>query len=242
MLTSPAIQGGDWGGIISRVMAQHYPQHIKALHVNFLPVTPPYPWRAPLRFLQSLLTIPFSARDKGYLASTLDYFTKGNGYLAQQQTRPQTLGYGLHDSPIALLAWLYDKLHSWTDHYPWTDDEILTWVCVYQFSAAGPAASVRIYYEAANGGTASGSVSTVQAVSRCVPSSVRLAAAQFPGELLQVPFAWYRAVGNVVRESVFEAGGHFAAWEVPELLAADLRSAFGRNGQMYAVVAGKDGY
>jgi len=49
---------------------------------------------------------------------------------------------------VALLAWMYEKLHDWTDAYPWTEDEILTWVCVYWFSRAGPAASVRLYYEA----------------------------------------------------------------------------------------------
>lgn len=212
------------------------------MHVNFLPATPPYPWRNPIIFLQSLLTIPFSSRDKGYLASAQEYLTKGNGYLRQQETRPQTLGYGLHDSPVALLAWIYDKLHSWTDNYPWTDDEILTWVSIYQFSTAGPAASVRIYYEAANGGKHPGSVSTLQAISSYIPRGVKLAAAQFPAEPLQVPFLFFRAVGNVVRESAYEVGGHFAAWEVPVILAADLKSAFGRNGQMYAVVAGKDGY
>lgn len=83
------------------------------------------------------------------ISTTLDYLNRGNAYMRQQETAPQTLGYGLHDSPVALLAWVYDKLHSWADDYPWTDDEILTWVSVYQFSVAGPAASVRIYYEAA---------------------------------------------------------------------------------------------
>lgn len=161
--------------------------------------------------------------------------------MKQQETRPQTLGYGLHDSPVALLAWIYDKLHSWTDNYPWTDDEILTWVSIYQFSTAGPAASVRIYFEAAKGDGPDG-VSTIEAVSSYIPKTVKMAVAQFPGELLQLPFLWCRGVGNVVRESEFEVGGHFAAWEVPELLAGDLRRAFGKNGQMYAAVAGKDGY
>lgn len=222
-------------------MAQRYPQHIKAAHFNFFPMTPPYPWKSPIVFLQSLLTIPFSSKYKGYLAGTQDYIAKGSGYMKQQETRPQTLGYGLHDSPVALLAWIYDKLHSWSDDYPWTDEEILTWVSIYQFSALGPAASVRIYYEAAKGDGPAG-VTTIQAISSYLPSSVKYAVAHFKRELIKLPFFWYQAVGNIVKESEYEAGGHFAAFEVPELLAGDLRNFFGRNGQAYGVIAGKDGY
>ena len=82
------------------------------------------------------------------------------------QTKPQTLGYSLADSPVGLLAWMYEKMVSWSDEYEWSDDEgtpavyadlvtlvadpvsVLTWVSIYWFSSAGPAASVRIYYEA----------------------------------------------------------------------------------------------
>lgn len=64
-----------------------------------------------------------------------------------QATKPQTLAYGLHDSPVGLLAWIYEKLHDWTDNDPWTDDEVLTWVSIYQISTAGPGAALRIYYE-----------------------------------------------------------------------------------------------
>ncbi|KAI9930897.1 hypothetical protein MW887_010548 [Aspergillus wentii] len=242
VMTSLAIQAGDWGSMIARVMGQFYPQHIKAVHLNFVPVPPPYPWKHPLIFLQSLLTIPFSPKNKAYLSTTRDYMTKGNAYLRQQATRPQTLGYALHDSPVALLAWIYDKLHAWTDDYPWTDEEILTWVSVYFFSAAGPAASLRIYYEAENGGQGEGGLSTAQVMAGYVPESVKLAVAHFSGEIVKLPLLWCSSVGNVVKTSEHEAGGHFAAWEVPELLAGDLRSFFGKQGQAYNAVAGKDGY
>ena len=87
------------------------------------------------------------------------------GYFAEQSTKPQTLGYSLADSPVGVLAWIYEKLVAWTDSYPWSDDEgttigfvtqdttnhtrhaVLTWVSIYWFSRAGPAASLRIYYE-----------------------------------------------------------------------------------------------
>ncbi|KAF7592894.1 hypothetical protein BBP40_012306 [Aspergillus hancockii] len=239
-----AIQGGDWGSIIARAMANRYPDHIKAVHLNFLPVVPPYPWRSPLVFLRSILTIPFSSNDKPHLATTQDYLNQGNAYLRQQETRPQTLGYALHDSPVALLAWIYDKLHSWTDEYPWTDEEILTWVSIYYFSTAGPAASVRIYCEAArndSSSTASG-MSTLDVLSTPTPANVRLAVAQFKRELIKVPMSWTRLAGSAVRAKEFDCGGHFAAWEVPELLAGDIRSFLGKNGQAYGAVSGKSGY
>ncbi|GES62558.1 epoxide hydrolase [Aspergillus terreus] len=239
-----AVQGGDWGSLIARVMAHRYPDHTKAVHLNFLPVAPPYPWKSPLVFLQSLLTIPFSSKDKAHLAATQNYLTQGNGYMRQQETRPQTLGYALQDSPVALLAWIYDKLHSWTDSYTWTDDEILTWVSVYYFSTAGPAASVRIYYEAAQNSGSSGvsRMSTLDVVSKPAPSAVKMAIAQFNRELIKIPMSWASLLGSVLRTKEYERGGHFAAWEVPELLAYDLRSFLGKNGQAYEAVPGKNGY
>ena len=99
------------------------------------------------------------------------------GYCAEQTTKPQTLGYSLADSPVGMLAWIYEKLVSITDSYPWEDDEgmvtrsligtdsldrapanprlaVLTWVSIYWFSLSGPAASVRIYYELSKAGQA----------------------------------------------------------------------------------------
>lgn len=90
---------------------------------------------------------PFERRG---LDRTKWFQQSGMGYFHEQTTKPQTLGYALADSPVAMLAWMYEKLHDWTDEYPWTEDEILTWVSIYWFSSAGPAASVRIYYEAAH--------------------------------------------------------------------------------------------
>jgi len=66
-------------------------------------------------------------------------------------TKPQTFGYFLADSPVGLLAWMYEKLHDWSDEYHWTDDEICTRVSIYWFSKAGPAASARLYYESLRG-------------------------------------------------------------------------------------------
>ena len=101
----------------------------------------------PVLALQHAVTPYSEAEEQG--RSRSDWFAnEGSGYRLIQSTKPQTVGYALADSPVALLAWIYEKLHDWTDSYPWTDDEILTWVSIYWFSTAGPAASVRIYYEA----------------------------------------------------------------------------------------------
>jgi hypothetical protein len=80
----------------------------------------------------------------------------------EQATRPQTLAYALNDSPVALLAWIYEKLHDWTDSYPWTDDEIFTWISIYQFSRAGPGAAHRIYYEVTHTERGPGSITREQ--------------------------------------------------------------------------------
>ncbi|CAI7565195.1 unnamed protein product [Penicillium glandicola] len=255
------IQGGDWGSMIARTMSQCYPQYTQAIHLNFIPVLPPYPWRSPYQFLKSLLSVPFSAKDRGYIARTLGYFTGGNAYMKQQETRPQTLGYGLHDSPVGLLAWIYDKMHTWSDKYPWTDEEILTWVSVYYFSTAGPMASARIYYEASapkRGGSEVVSedraqedllektdlnyMTLEQVLGARAPQSVCFAVAQFREEIIMWPMPWYRSIGNVVQETEYDCGGHFAAWEVPELLASDIKRFLGKNGPAYGAVADRDGY
>lgn len=72
--------------------------------------------------------------------------------------------------------------------------------------------------------------------------NVRFAVAQFKEEIIQWPIAWYRSIGNVVQEKEFDRGGHFAAWEVPELLASDLKQFLGKGGPAYEAVRGKDGY
>lgn len=244
--------------MIARTMSQYYAQHIQAIHLNFIPVIPPLPWRSPLRFLQSLASVPFSAKDRASIARTMEYAFRGNAYMKQQETRPQTLGYGLHDSPVGLLAWIYDKLHSWSDNYTWTDEEILTWVSVYYFSRAGPTASTRIYYEASapkpgnmvttgevgkeEDQTATKWMTLPAVLAACAPPNVRFAVAQFKEEIVMWPMAWYRSIGNVVQEREFDRGGHFAAWEVPELLAGDLKEFLGKDGPAYEAVQGKDGY
>ena len=189
----------------------------------------------PLLSLQHALT-PYNAREQSGFARTEWFMKEGSGYRMEQATKPQTLGYALNDSPVGLLAWIYEKLHDWTDDYPWSPDEILTWVSIYWFSTAGPAASLRIYYEAAHD-LKTGRTRTEQYIPH-----VKLGLAHFPKELSAVPKTWGRTMGRVVWESEHDKGGHFAAWERPEVIVADLRGMFGKGGGAEGAVEGRDGF
>lgn len=181
---------------------------------------------------------PYSEAEARGLARQKWFMKEGSGYRMEQSTKPQTLGYSLADSPVGLLAWIYEKLHDWTDNFPWTDDEILTWVSIYWFSTAGPAASLRIYYEALH---AQDQRVSRDSMSTWIPN-VKLGLAYFPKELGVVPKSWGRTLGPVVFESEQDSGGHFAAWEKPEAIASDLKRMFRLGGPCGGIVKGRDGF
>ncbi|KAI4249290.1 MAG: hypothetical protein L6R40_000748 [Gallowayella cf. fulva] len=228
-------QGGDWGCMITRIMSLMYPTAVRAAHINMIRGHAPTLLQNPILYLQHKLA-PYNAREKGAAARSEWFLAQGSGYRLQQSTKPQTLGYSLADSPVGLLAWIYEKLHDWTDDYPWTDDEILTWVSIYWHSTAGPAATLRIYYEVAQTGGFGRDRSE-----RYIPA-VKLGMTHFPKEITVVPKTWGRTMGPVVFESEKEKGGHFAAWECPEELVSDLRSMFGKGGGAEGAVVGRSGY
>lgn len=151
-------QGGDWGFYVTRALGHLYPAHCKASHINYIQAEQPKFSTNPILAAQHAVT-PYSAREREGLKRQAGFVEEGRGYFFEQATKPQTLGYGLHDSPVALLAWIYEKLHDWSDAYPWTDDEVLTWVSIYLFSRAGPGAAHRIYYEVSHRQTGPGVVS-----------------------------------------------------------------------------------
>ncbi|KAF9073128.1 Alpha/Beta hydrolase protein [Rhodocollybia butyracea] len=219
-------QGGTGESLsITRQIAYTYGgKHSKAWHTNFL-------------HTHLLLNSPpptdessYTPADKEGLERFKKYQRFDSGYFKEQATKPQTLGYSLADSPVGLLAWIYEKLVGWTDNYPWTDDEVLTWVSIYWFSRAGPAASTRIYYE------------YTERMDDVPPPTIPLGSSLFPKELARIPKSWYSYVGNVVFEAEHSKGGHFAAFEQPEQLVADLQQMFGKGGPAYGVVPGRDGY
>ncbi|KZT38087.1 alpha/beta-hydrolase [Sistotremastrum suecicum HHB10207 ss-3] len=229
------VQGGDWGSSISRQVARLYGgKHCKAVHVNMLSMAPIEPSKNPLLWLQHIST-PFSEEEKRMVARTNMFRDKGLGYFHEQSSQPQTLSYGLADSPVGLLAWIYEKLHNWTDNYPFTDDEILDWISVYWFSKAGPGASLRIYYENLR-------TNPLENGRHEPIYSVPIGFSIFPQELVYVSKANRLLVGNLVYESSHSAGGHFAAFERPEDLVGDLREFHGIGGKAYGVVKGLTGY
>ncbi|KAI9064689.1 alpha/beta-hydrolase [Trametes sanguinea] len=228
-------QGGDWGHLLGAHAVTHFGgKHIKAWHTNMLVARPPTFFSHPIVFLD-MLTIPFNKSVKAGLEHSQVWRKSGHGYFAMQSTKPQTLGYSLADSPVGLLAWIYEKLVGWTDSYPWTDDEVIEWISVYWFSRAGPAAAGRIYYEMTGGGKHD----TFEGVKW---TSVPLGVSYFPRELVRLPKSWAHTLGKYVFESEHDKGGHFAAFEQPEKLAGDLRKMYGKGGPAYGVVPGKPGY
>ncbi|KAI0393174.1 alpha/beta-hydrolase [Xylariaceae sp. FL0594] len=242
-----ATQGGDWGFFITRAMARRYaPAHVKAQHLNLDWFPRPSIGRNPLTLLKTAFahaTGTWSERDKKGLERSKWFQEEGSGYNQVQGTRPQTIGYALADSPVALLAWIYEKLVDWTDAYPWTDDEVCTWVSIYWFSTAGPRAAHQLYYEAyhATKGPEYEDkkrrglyVSSFDDIGAWI--DVKLGFGHFPRDVIVLPKEWGRVMGRVVFEREHERGGHFAAWEVPDLLVRDLRDMFGVGGGAHGAV------
>ncbi|TPX07418.1 uncharacterized protein E0L32_002112 [Thyridium curvatum] len=217
-------QGGDWGTPVTRMLGLLYPKSVAASHLNFVRVeSPPKFTKAPGSSIADKL-VPHTAQEEEGLERTRWFAEEGFGYNLLQSTRPLTIGYALRDSPVALLAWVYEKLRDWTDRYPWTDDEVLTWVGIYAFSTAGPDAASQIYWE--NKHTAQ----ELTARTKEWIGDVPLGLSYFPRDLIVPPSSWGRTLGPVVFERRHAAGGHFAAWERPEELVGDLREMFGAGG------------
>ncbi|KAI0325056.1 alpha/beta-hydrolase [Cubamyces sp. BRFM 1775] len=228
-------QGGDWGHILGVYVANRYGhKHLKAWLSNMPGYRPPTLFTHPLIFLE-MLTMPFNKSLADVFTAIKQFPKKHGGFVFLQATVPQTIGYSLTDSPVGLLAWIYEKLHEVVDNYPWTDDEVLEWISIYWFSRAGPTATARMYYEMTGGHKHDVFEGTKW-------TSVPFGASHFPREPPRVPKSWAHMVGKVVFESEHDAGGHFAAVEQPEKLAGDLRKMFGKGGPAYGVVSGKDGY
>ncbi|KAK7052885.1 hypothetical protein VNI00_004205 [Paramarasmius palmivorus] len=234
-------EGGDWGHPvryidlcwritlieaamkITRTMASTYGgKHVKAWHSNSPFMSTPPEGADPSKYTE---------RDLKRLEVSKWFWEKGSGFFKEQATQPQTIGYSLADSPVGLLAWIYEKLFTLTDGYPWEDDEVLTWISIYWFSRSGPAATVRTYYEVEQtGGLEAGPKPTI-------PTGYSF----FPKEVGLGPISWY-ADKNLVFTAEHERGGHFAAHATPKELVSDLRKMFGKGGPAYGVVPGKDGY
>jgi epoxide hydrolase len=209
--TRYGVQGGDWGSVIGTRVALNDAPHVAGLHLNMCRVAPP----------------PGGNPSEGLTAAELDRVKRADawqneetGYQRIQGTKPQTLGYALNDSPVGLAAWIVEKFRSWCDcngnpETIFTKDELLTNITLYWLTQTATS-SARIYYENAHAAP--------------VPASRRIdaptACADFPKEVIWSPRKWMEARYNITRWTAMPRGGHFAAFEQPELFVDDVRAFF----------------
>jgi pimeloyl-ACP methyl ester carboxylesterase len=212
-------QGGDLGAYVSDEMGRQAPAGLHGIHLNLLKTALVGP--APAQ--------PTEA-ERAALAAIAVMQTTGYGYFLEQATRPQTIGYALLDSPVALAAWMldhdtdsYDKIsRAFTGGQPsghLTRDNILDNITLYWLTSTG-ASAAREYWE--NGQAAARAAGhTPSAVSVPVGFTV------FPGEIFRAPRSWvHKAYLTLAYFHEVDRGGHFAAWEEPELFATEIRAAF----------------
>jgi pimeloyl-ACP methyl ester carboxylesterase len=210
-----AAQGGDWGSIISIALGLDHPARIIGIHLNYI---------AGRFLLGGTLNVQPEDEIAGtYLEQLRGWWEAEGGYSHEQTTKPQTVGYGLNDSPVGLAAWIIEKFRTWSDcaedvESIFTRDQLLTNIMIYWVTQTA-ASSTRLYYE---------SRQRPLSLSRTNRVEPPVAVAVFPKEIAMPPRALAERGLNIARWTVMPKGGHFAAMEQPELLAKDLREFFGR--------------
>lgn len=200
-------QGGDWGSVISRELGAVAPDRVAGVHVNMLfPYTRDEP-------------PDLTPAERARLEAFRRFLSAGSGYFSIQSTRPQTLAYGLTDSPTGLLAWIAEKFGEWTDEGLPDEavdrDQLLTNITLYWLTGTA-GSSARLYYETAR----------ARAAGPEAPSGVPTGVAVFPKEIAPAVRPIAEQTDNIVHWTEFGRGGHFAAMEVPDLLAGDVRAFF----------------
>jgi pimeloyl-ACP methyl ester carboxylesterase len=215
-------QGGDVGASVTDQMGRQAPEGLLGIHMNLLVTT------------LSGVPVPENTEEERAARKAINTFrASGFGYFLEQSTRPQTIGYALLDSPVALAAWMLDHdtdayykiSHAFVDGEPsgnLTQDHILDNITLYWLTGTG-ASAARSYWE--NGQAAAHAAASGQAPP---PVSLPVGFTTFPDEIWQSPRSWIEAsYPNVSYFHKAERGGHFAAWEEPELFATEVRAAFG---------------
>ncbi len=211
-------QGGDVGAAVTDAMGRLGPDGLIGIHMNLLVPA--------LGGAESA----DSDEERAALDALTAFRTTGNGYLIEQNTRPQTIGYALLDSPVALAAWMLDHdtdayykiSRAFLDKEPsgnLTRDRILDNITLYWLTGTG-ASAAREYWE--------GAQVMARAAGKAPPAvSVPVGFTTFPGEIFPAPRSWVeKAYPNVTYFNEVDSGGHFAAWEEPELFATEVRAAF----------------
>jgi pimeloyl-ACP methyl ester carboxylesterase len=215
-------QGGDWGSVIADAMGRQAPPGLLGIHVN-MPAT------VPDNIVKALndgdpVPVGLSPAETAAFDSLSHFFTKNAGYGIMMVTRPQTVGYGLTDSPAGLAAWMYDKFAQWTysggePERSLSRDEMLDDITLYWLTNSA-VSSARLYWENNNNNFGA----TAQKTNEI---SVPVAVTVFPGEIYRAPKSWTEhAYSHLIYFNEVDKGGHFAAWEEPELFASELRAAF----------------
>lgn len=202
-------QGGDWGALVTKYLGEHYSQHVAAIHTNML--------FAPPDQNDPELLANITETELAAISASLERVKDGTAYMEIQSTRPHSLGFGLDDSPLGLAGWILEKFHAWCDireGMPIRTDRLIDNLMFYWLTGTATSAA-RLYCEARRAGTSALDEWTGRVD---VPTGY----AVYPGELLQTPRAWAAARYNLVHYSVYDRGGHFAAFEQPGLFAADL--------------------
>ena len=214
-------QGGDQGAAVTDAMGRQAPSGLVGIHTNLL-VTALAGGAMPAE----------SEQERAALEQTKTFRATGFGYFLEQATRPQTIGFALLDSPVALAAWMLDHdtdsyykiSRAFVDDQPagnLTRDHILDNITLYWLTGTG-ASAARSYWE-------SGRATAQAAASSQAPPPVSLPVGftTFPGEIFRAPRSWVeKSYPTLVYFHEVDRGGHFAAWEEPELFATEIRAAF----------------
>ena len=205
-------QGGDWGAIATAEMGLLDAAHLLGIHVNMAVPRPP---KGDDRMAGVL------PEEIEGLQAVAEFRERESGYQHIQRTRPQTLAYGLTDSPAGLAGWILEKFRVWSDcdgnvFSRFTRDELLTNIMIYWVTGTINA-STRLYYETFRAGHLGTTDARVE-----VPTAIAI----FPKEIYRPPRVWCEGVYNVQQFTRMPSGGHFAAMEEPALLVDDLRTFF----------------
>jgi pimeloyl-ACP methyl ester carboxylesterase len=198
-------QGGDWGSAVSRAVARHGGEHVVGIHLNH-------------DYVDGASIARLGVEDdfeRWVVERRAEFNRGGRGYSRQQSTRPQTLGFGLADSPVGQCAWVLEKFHFWSDpDTVYGRDALLDTATLYWLTNSA-ASSARLYWE------------TARARASVAPAPVPYALSVFPHDINPVPERWIRAQEpELVYYNLLDRGGHFAAMEVPDLFVGEVRAAF----------------
>ena len=200
-------QGGDWGAMVTTGLAQAFPHHVAGVHVNL-----------PIVSLENAAMHDLTTDEQHALAMIADHQRWGRGYSEEQSTRPQTIGYGLTDSPAAQCAWILEKFWAWTDcdghpERALSKEQMLDNISVYWFTATA-ASSARMYWESLRG---------VNLEPVTVPSGISV----FPRKIFPMSRRWCESRYTDLRMfNRLARGGHFAALEQPAVFVDEVRSFF----------------